>query len=137
MVGQPSLTTSFLPREHRLLQNGSSVRSQVLSANLLQPGLLSLWGHKSSQEPAPLWGSHGIGIHLLWHRVFLRLQMDPCSPEDFHGLQRDTLPHQGLHQGLKESLSSSSSSPSSFTDPGVCRAAPLARFHPSLPAAAA
>ena len=45
---------------HRLLQRGSPTGSQVLPENLLQRGLLSPRGHRSSQEPAPARASHGV-----------------------------------------------------------------------------
>jgi len=35
-------------------------KSQVLLANLLQRGLLSLWVHRSCQEPASAWALHGV-----------------------------------------------------------------------------
>jgi len=45
---------------NRLLQCGSPRGSQALSANLLQRGLLSPWGHRSWQEPTPTWVPHGV-----------------------------------------------------------------------------
>jgi len=39
---------------NRLLQRGSPMGSQALTANLLQCGLLSSWAHRSCQEPAPV-----------------------------------------------------------------------------------
>ena len=44
----------------RLLQHGSPVGSQVLPEKLLQRGLLSPWGHRFCQEPAPARASHGV-----------------------------------------------------------------------------
>jgi len=62
---------------NRLLQCGSSMGSQVLPANLLQPRLLSM-GHSSSHEPAPALAmryQHLSGhIHLPWCGVPHRLQ---------------------------------------------------------------
>ena len=46
--------------KNRLLQRGSPAGSQVLPANLLQRGLLSPQVHRSCQEPAPAWASHGV-----------------------------------------------------------------------------
>ena len=59
---------------NRLLQHGSLTRSQVLPANLLQHGL-----PMGSQPPS--------GIHVFWHGILHRLQMDLCSTLDLHGLQ--------------------------------------------------
>jgi len=45
---------------NRLLQLGSPMGSQALTANLLWHGLLSLWVHRSCQEPAPARGLHEV-----------------------------------------------------------------------------
>jgi len=45
---------------NRLLQRGSPTRSQVLPANLLQRGLVFLWGHRSCQDPTPACSAHGV-----------------------------------------------------------------------------
>ncbi|KAK4830240.1 hypothetical protein QYF61_009307 [Mycteria americana] len=47
---------------NRLLQHRFPMGSQVLPANLLQRGLLSPWGHRSCQEPALAWPSHGVTV---------------------------------------------------------------------------
>jgi len=115
---------------NRLLQCGSPTGSQVLPANLLQPGLST-----ESQPPS--------GIHLLWRAILHGLQVDICSTMDLHGLQWDSLPHYGLLHGLEGNLCSgtwSISSSSFFTDLGVCRVVcltyslfyPFAVFSPSL-----
>jgi len=64
-------------------------------------------------------------IHLLWHGVLHGLSGDICSTVDLHGLQGDSLPHQGLLHRLQGNLCSSTwstSSPFFFTDLGACRA---------------
>jgi len=89
---------------NRLLQSGSLVGSQVLPANLLQRGLLSPWGHRSCQEPTPVWAPHEVtascgDIHLFRCGVLRGLQVDICSTMDRHGLQGDSLPcHDLLHR---------------------------------------
>jgi len=69
---------------NRLLQRGSPTGSQVLSANLLQLGLLSLC---RSTGPARSLLQPPSGIHLLWRGVFHKLQVDVCSTVDLRGLQ--------------------------------------------------
>ncbi|KAM9591171.1 uncharacterized protein ACIBXB_006070 [Morphnus guianensis] len=122
---------------HELLQHGSFPQGAVLqeqiapvwvSCGVTSPARkpasawasLFPWVHRSFQEPAPAWASHGVTasfgrIHLLWHGVL-------------HGLQGDSLPHHGLHHGLQGNLCSgawSTSFPSFFTDLGVCRVVSL------------
>ena len=80
---------------NRLLQRGSPAGSQVLPANLLQHGLLSLQGHRPCQELAPVQAIHGVtasfGYILLLRREVLHgLQVDICSTVDLHGLQGTT-----------------------------------------------
>ncbi|KAK4827365.1 hypothetical protein QYF61_017303 [Mycteria americana] len=112
---------------NRLLQRGSPMGSQVLPANLLQRGLLSPWGPRSCQEPAPVQASHGVTasfgcIHLLWCGVLHGLQVDISSTITLYGRQGDSLPHHGLHHRLQRNLCSgtwSTSSPFFFTDLGV------------------
>jgi len=84
---------------NRLLQSGCPTGSQALSANLLRCGLLSPWGHRSWQEPAPVQGLHGVTASfghppaLTWG-PFHGLQVEICSAVDLHGLQGDNLHHQ-------------------------------------------
>ena len=57
--------------------------------------------HRYCQEPAPAQASFGVSvsfryIHLLQCVVLHRLQVDVCSIPELHGLQGDSLPHQGL-----------------------------------------
>ena len=125
---------------NRLLQCGSPTGSQVLPANLLQCGLLSL--HRATgparsllQHWLPMGSQPPLGIHLLWRGVLHRLQVDICSTVNLHGLQGDSLPHHGLPHGLQGNLCSgawSTSSPSFFPDLGVCRVVPLTYSHSSL-----
>ena len=88
---------------HTLLQCGSPAGSQVLPANLLQHGLLSPWGHRSCQDPAPA---------RVCHRVTASFGHPPpvvwgppqaagvfCSIVNLHGC-RAQLPHHGLHHGI-------------------------------------
>jgi len=124
---------------NRLLQHGSPTGSQVLPANLLWRGLLSSQGHRSWQDPAPVWASHGVTgsfgcIHLPRRGVLTGLQVDICSTMDLHGLQGHCLPHHGLLHGLQGNLCFGAWSTSfpSFTDLGVCRVASLAYSHYSL-----
>ena len=89
---------------HKLLQCGSPAGSQVLPANLLQFGLLSPQVHRSCQEPAPVWASHGViasfgRICLLWCGVLHGWQVDICSSANLHGLQGDSLPSHHRLQG--------------------------------------
>jgi len=91
---------------NRLLQRGSPTGSQVLPANLLRPGLLSPWLHRSWQEPAPAQAPHRVTASfrhppaLVWG-PFHGLQVGICSTVDLHGLQGDNLPHHGLHHELQ------------------------------------
>jgi len=98
---------------------------------------LSAWGQSSCQDPAPARALHMVTapfghIHLLW----CGLQVEICSTVDLHGLQGDSLPHDGFHHGLqvKTLFSSawSSCSPCIFTDLGVCRVVALTSSHSSL-----
>lgn len=68
-----------------LLQHASPREWQVLSGNLVQPGLLSPWVCRSCQEPPSIWASHRIAVSsqastcssiafLPW------LQVDLCIP---------------------------------------------------------
>ena len=82
---------------HELLQCGSLPQGAVLPANLLQRGLLSLWGHRSCQEPAPVQASHRVTasfghIHLLRHGILHGLQVDICSTINLHRLQGTACP---------------------------------------------
>jgi len=66
---------------HELLQCGSPMESQVLAANLLQQELLSPRVHRSCQESAPVWSSHGVTasfgcIHLFECGILHALQVD-------------------------------------------------------------
>ncbi|KAK4818526.1 hypothetical protein QYF61_014362 [Mycteria americana] len=76
---------------NRLLQRGSPVGSQVLPANLLQCGLLSPRVHRSCQEPAPAWASHGVTVSFgctpapAWGPPWPAV--DICSTVGLHGLQ--------------------------------------------------
>lgn len=45
---------------NELPQCGYPTGSQVLPAHTLQRGLFSPWAHKSCQESAPMWASHGV-----------------------------------------------------------------------------
>ncbi|XP_049649849.1 uncharacterized protein LOC126035356 [Accipiter gentilis] len=104
------------PRGHKSCQKtcsmGSSLhRSAGPARSLLQCGVPT-----GSQPPS--------GTHLLRRGVLHGLQVDICSIVDLHGLQGDSLPHQGLHHGLQGNLHSgawSISSPSFFIDLGVHR----------------
>ena len=83
---------------NRLLQRGSYMDSQVLPANLLHHWLLSPWGNRSWQEPAPGWASHRITapighMHLLQCGGLHGLHVDICSTVDLCGLQVYSLPH--------------------------------------------
>lgn len=70
--------------------------SQVLSASLLQHGLLSSQGHRSWQESAPVQASHGVTPSFR-HSLLLRgLQVDLCSILNLHGLQGHSLSHSAL-----------------------------------------
>ena len=125
---------------NRLLQRGSPAGSQVLPANLLQRGLLSPWGHRSCQEPAPARASHGVtasfghppalvwgppwaaGGYLLHRGPPWAAGGQPASPWSSPG-------------AAGESLCSgawSTSSPSFFTDLGVCRVVFLTYSNSSL-----
>ncbi|KAK4831466.1 hypothetical protein QYF61_017714 [Mycteria americana] len=91
---------------NRLLQRGSPTGSQVLPANLLQHGVLSLHGvtgpaRSLLQHGLPMGSQPPSGIHLLQCGVLHGLQVDICSTIYLHGLQGDSLPHHGLHHGLK------------------------------------
>ena len=93
---------------------GPPLGSQILPGNLLQNGLLSLRVH----------GCFPLGIHVLWHGLFPRLQLGICSTVDLHGLQGDSLPHHGLFHRLQGNVFSgawTTSSPSFFNELGVCR----------------
>uniref|UniRef100_A0A8B9MTF9 SPATS2-like protein n=1 Tax=Accipiter nisus TaxID=211598 RepID=A0A8B9MTF9_9AVES len=102
---------------------GSSLhRATGPARNLLQRGLPT-----GSQPP--------FGIHLLRRGILHGLQVDISSTVDLHGLQGDSLPHQGLHHRLQGNLCSSTwsiSSLSFFTDLGVCRVGSLTCSHSSL-----
>ena len=118
---------------NRLLQRGSPMGSQALPANLLQRGLLSSRGHRSCQEPAPVWPSHVVTAsfrhpHAPAWGPFHGLQVEFCSTVDLRGLQGRSLPHHCLHHRLQGKLCSRAWStyfPSFCTDPGVCRAVSL------------
>ena len=93
----------------RLLQRGSPMGSQVLPANLLQCGLLSPWGHRSCQEPAPAWASHGVTasfghIHLLWRGVLHGLQVDSAPPLTSMGAGAQPVPPWSAPRAAGESL---------------------------------
>jgi len=114
--------------------------SQALPANLLQRGLLSPRVHRSWQEPAPVRAYRRVTASfrhppaLAWC-PFHGLQVEICSTMDLHGLQRHSLPHQGLLHGLQGNLCSgvwSTSCPSFFTDLGVCRVVFLTLSHSFL-----
>ena len=100
-----------------------------MTEKLLQRWLLSSWVHRSCQEPAPAWASHGVTasfrrLHLLWRGVLHGLQVESLPTIILHGLQGDSLSHHGLLHGLQGNLCSgawSISCPSFFTDLGVCR----------------
>jgi len=85
----------------RLLQRGSSMESQALSANLLQHPCLSPWVCTSWQDPAPAQAPHRVTASfrhppaLSWG-PFHRLQVEIFSTVDLHGLQGKILPHHGL-----------------------------------------
>jgi len=76
--------------------------SQALPANLL----LSPWGHRSWQEPAPAQAPRRVTASFrhppapAWG-PFHGLQVEICSTMDLHGLQGDSLPHHGLLHGLQ------------------------------------
>jgi len=104
---------------NRLLQRGSPMGSQALPANLLWRGLLSLWVHRSCQEPAPAQAPHRVTASfrhppaLVWDPIH-RLEVDICSTVDLHGPQGHSLLHHGLHHGLQgKALCSGISSTSS------------------------
>ena len=87
--------------------------------------LLSPWGHRSCQDPAPAWASHRITAPFRLCGVLHRLQLDLCSPMDLHRLEGHILPHHGLHHRLQGNLCSgawSVSCPSFCTDLSVSRA---------------
>ena len=100
------------PRGHKPFQQtcssmGSSLhRSTGPARSLIQHELPT-----GSQPPS--------GIHLLWHGVLHRVQVDIWSTMDLHGLQGDSLSHHGLlHKQLGNLCSSAwstSSPPSSLT----------------------
>jgi len=114
--------------QHRSLPRGAVLQEQtapvwvphrVLSANLLQCGLLSAQVHSSCQDPAPARALHG-------------LQLDLCSAVDLHGLQGIDLRYHGLILGLLGTFCSgawSTSSTSFFSHIGVCRAVSLTLSH--------
>ena len=104
---------------NRLIQRRSLTGTQVLPANLLCCGLLSPQDHRSCQEPASVWTSHGVTasfgcIYLLLRKGLHGLQVDICPTVDLHGLQGDSLPHYGLHRRLQENLCSSAQNASSL-----------------------
>jgi len=73
--------------QNRLLKHVFPTESQVLPGDLLQHGLLSPWGHRYCQDPAPAWASHGFTasfgcIYLLRRGVLHRLQVGICSTID-------------------------------------------------------
>ncbi|XP_049649798.1 uncharacterized protein LOC126035330 isoform X1 [Accipiter gentilis] len=75
------------------------------------------------------------GTHLLRRGVLHGLQVDICSTVDLPGLQRESLPHQGLHLRLQGNLhcgARSISSPSFFIDLGVHRLVSLTCSNSSL-----
>jgi len=86
-VGPSHKVQSF---RNRLLHRGSPTGSQALPANLLQCGLLSLWVHRSWQEPAPAQASHRVTASfrhppaVVWG-PFHGLQVEICSTMDRHG----------------------------------------------------
>ncbi|KAK4827417.1 hypothetical protein QYF61_017847 [Mycteria americana] len=105
-------------------------------------------GHRSCQEPAPAWASHGVTasfgcIHLLRYGVLNGLQVDICSTMDLHGLevdicstmdlhglQGDSLPHHGLHHGLQGNLCSEVELQAKYT-----AAAVVTRYAETVPGA--
>jgi len=81
-------------------------------------GVTASFGH----SPAPACGPPWLQVHI-------------CSTVDVHGLQADSLPHNGLHHKLQGNLCSgawSTSSPSFFPDLGVCRVISLTYSHYSV-----
>jgi len=101
--------------------------SQALPANLLQCRLLSPWGHRSCQDPAPARVSHGVTASfrhppalawgLPWAAGGDRLH---CGPPCAAGAQPAS---PWSSPGLQGKLCSStwSTSSLSFTDLGICR----------------
>ena len=129
---------------NRLLQRGSPMGSQALSANLLQRGPLSL--HRSTglgrsllQHGLPTGSQPPSGIHLLRPGVpSTGCRWTSAPPWTSMGC-RDSLPHHGLLHGLQKNLCSgiwSTSSPSSFTGLAVCRVVSLPSSRSSLSTAA-
>jgi len=105
------------PRVHKSCQQTcSSVASSLHRST--GPGINLLQCRLSTGSQPPL------GIHLLWHEVLHRLQVDMCFTMDLHRLQWDNLPHHGLHHRLQGKLCSCACITSFccfFTDLGVCR----------------
>jgi len=101
-VGPSHRVPSF---RNRLLQRGSPTGPQALPANLLQRGLVSPWGHKSWQEPAPARAPHGVTASF-GHPPALAWGPPWAAGGDLlhHGPPRaagDSLPHHGLRHGLQ------------------------------------
>jgi len=93
--------------------------SQALPANLLQRGLLSPWGHRSWQEPAPARAPHGVTASFRHPSApawgpFHGLQVEICSTVDLHRLQGHSPPHHALHHELQGNLCSGILSTSSL-----------------------
>jgi len=101
---------------------------------------LSPWVHRSWQEPAPEWASHGVTASFrhspapVWG-PFHGLQVNICCTVDLHGLQGHSLPHHGVLHGLLGNPcygAWSTSSPSFVPDLGVCRVVFLTLSQSSL-----
>ena len=155
----PSSSMGSLPQEtvlHKLLQRESFPPTAALpelpqrgslpwSAVLQEQAApawasLSPWVHRSWQEPAPEWASHGVTASFrhspapVWG-PFHGLQVNICCTVDLHGLQGHSLPHHGVLHGLLGNPcygAWSTSSPSFVPDLGVCRVVFLTLSQSSL-----